>query len=83
MRPSKLEHDDRISIDHKALSGRTFRVSDLGVANVGITETVTVTLVSGDTQFVLTGTVDDSAFSIECVNGDDEWTVFAQHIERA
>lgn len=45
MRPSDVEHDDRLSIDHKALSGREFRVSDVDVENIGITETVAVRLV--------------------------------------
>jgi hypothetical protein len=45
-RPRNLEHDDRISIGSEPLSGRTFRVSDVEVEDIGITETVAVTLVS-------------------------------------
>lgn len=80
-RPQTLEPDDRIRIDHEALSGRTFRVSDVDVSDVGITETVAVTLVGGSERFALTGTTADSSFTLEDVDTGEEWTVFAQRID--
>jgi len=79
-RPRNLEHDDRISIGSGPLSGRTFRVSDVEVEDIGITETVAVTLVSGSDKYSMVGTTADSSFTAEDLETGEEYTVFAQHI---
>jgi hypothetical protein len=78
-RPRDLQHDDRITFRHEALSGRVFRVSDVEVTDIGITETVAVTLLSDGESATLTGATADSTFTVEF--DGDEYTVFAQRIE--
>jgi len=80
MRPSDLEHDDRISIDTEALRDATFRVSDVEVEDIGITEVVAVTLLCGCQRYAITGATADSSFTLEHLDGDDEWTVLTKDI---
>jgi methionine aminopeptidase len=57
------------------LSDLTFRVSDTEVTDIGITETIAVTLVSDADEasnYALVGTTADSAFTLEEIDGDDE-----------
>jgi len=81
MRPSSLEHDDCVTIDVEPFSDRVFRVSDIEVSDIGLTEVVVVTLVSDDMGLSLTGTTADSIFTIEDRNTGDEYSVFDQQIE--
>lgn len=78
-----IEEDDYITIDIDALSGALFRVSDKQVDNIGITETIAVTLVSdahGDWSFV--GTTADSYMTLEEIDGDGSHTVFWKDMEK-
>lgn len=81
MNPSKLQKDDRVNFDHDGLSGCTFRVSDVEVQDVGITEVVAVGLVCGCDTYALTGATADSQFTVEHRDTGEAWQVFKQQIE--
>lgn len=81
MRPRDLEKDDTVAFDgHVDLRGAHFRVSDVEVEDVGITEVVAVTLVCGCEPYKITGTTADARFTLETLDGDDEWEVWEPQI---
>lgn len=76
-----IEEDDRIIIDTEPLSGVTFRVSDKQVNDIGLTETLAVTLVSDtESNWSIVGTTADSQVTLEEIGGDGEVQVFWQQI---
>jgi hypothetical protein len=78
-----IEEDDHISIDAEAFSDALFRVSDKQVDDIGITETLAVTLLSDSAgTWALVGTTSDSQVTLEEIDGDGEVQVFWQQIEK-
>lgn len=79
-----LEEDDIVEIDETALSGSQWRVSDVQVEDIGITETLAVSLVSAsqDTlNYSIVGTTGDSVVTLSAIDSDDEHRVFWQQME--
>lgn len=72
---SALESDDRITIDAKPMGGATFRVSDVEVEGIGITEVVAVSLVSGCDRYVLKGASHSDTCELDCAESDESWEV--------
>jgi hypothetical protein len=74
MKPNTLDDDQRISIDTEPLNDATFRVSDTVVEDIGITQVVGVTLLSGfDAAQSGATCTDDSTDSSECERYAIEW----------
>jgi hypothetical protein len=74
MKPNTLDDKQRISIDTEPLNGATFRVSDTVVEDIGITQVVGVTLLSGfDAAQSGATCTDDSTDSSECERYAIEW----------
>lgn len=76
-----IEEGDHISIDTERFSDALFRVSDKQVKDIGISETLAVTLVSESVgDWALVGTTSDSQITAEKIDGDGEVQVFWQQI---
>ena len=78
-----LSKDDIVEIDEEALSGSQWRVSDVEVEDIGITETFAVSLVSAsqDTlNYSIVGTTGDNVVTLSALDDDLEYRVFWQQI---
>jgi len=80
MNPCDLSEGDSISIDTGGLSDITFHVSDVDVTDIGLAETVAVTLLCGCERYAITGVTVDRTYTLEHLDGDESWTVFQQDI---
>jgi hypothetical protein len=70
-----LEPGDELKIDSQPLSDAVFRVTDIDVEDIGLTEVVVVGLTVGCERYALKGVVDSDEITVTHVTGDDEWTI--------
>lgn len=75
-----LEEGDEVYVTREdGLRSLVFRVSDKQVEDIGITETLAVTLVSTSESlpnFALTGTTADSTVHMQAIDDEDEYQLF-------
>jgi hypothetical protein len=70
-----LDPGDELSIDSQPLSDAVFRVSDVAVEDIGLTEVVVVGLTVGCERYALKGIVDGDEITLSHVTGDNEWDI--------
>lgn len=81
--PRDLQQGDPVEIAEEPLTDLQFRVSDVEVEDIGITETFAVTLVShadDEPNYAIVGTTADSTATLSEIDGDAEHTVFWKSI---
>lgn len=76
-----IEEGDRIRIDTQPLSDAVFRVSEKEVTDIGLTETLVVTLVSeAEEGWRITGTTGGSQVTVKRIDDDRSVQVFWKQV---
>jgi hypothetical protein len=81
MKPNTLDDEQRISIDTEPLNDATFRVSDTVVEDIGITQVVGVTLLSGCERYAIEWATHSDTAVVSHLDGDSEWEVNIEDIQ--
>lgn len=70
-----MENGEEIRIDREPLSGVTYEVMDTTVEDIGITEVVAVTLLSGCERYAIKWAIHSETAEFVHLDGDDEWEI--------